>query len=262
VFTIGDTFVTQHDFLEELYASQRKQTPEYVPLFLDKFYRSIVDKKVLEYADSQMEKRYPEFKENMQMFREGLLIFAITDREVWTRSLIDTLGLEEFYQKNKENYVWQNRVDVTTWNIDKSIDFNKAVRIITKSNKKNKTNDETKDILLKKFFITEKPEKYFAYSWGRYEKGANKNIDKLIWNTDLSKNLNKKDAVIADTTLMTNKNNVLVLKSFLEPRIKTLDECRGIATSHYQEFLEKEWIADLRKKYSYQVYYDVFNSIE
>ncbi|MDO5760942.1 MAG: hypothetical protein Q4Q06_07940, partial [Bacteroidota bacterium] len=189
-------------------------------------------------------------------------IFAITDKEVWNRSLVDTTGLKEFYEKNKEHYVWQERADVTTWNIDKSIDLKKASKIINKANKKNKTNDETKDLLIKKFSIKEKPDKYFSYSWGRYEKGANKNIDKLIWNTELAEKLTAKNIVITDTTLITNKNNVLVLKSFLAPQIKTLPECRGVVTSHYQEFLETQWITDLRKKYSYKIYYDVFNSIK
>ncbi|MDO5760686.1 MAG: peptidylprolyl isomerase, partial [Bacteroidota bacterium] len=73
VFTIGDTSFTQKDFLQELYTYQHKQTPEYVPLFLDKFYTNIVNKKVLEYADSKLEDRYPELKEVMQEFRDGLL---------------------------------------------------------------------------------------------------------------------------------------------------------------------------------------------
>lgn len=262
VFTIGDTSFTQKDFLDELYVYQHKQTPEYVPLFLDKFYNNIVDKKVFEYADSKLEERYPELNEIMQEFKDGLLIFAITDREVWDRSLTDTLGLEQFYQNNKDKYVWQNRADVTTWNIDKSIDLKKVAKIITKATKKNKTNDEIKDLLCKKFSITEKQSKYFAYTWARYEKGVNKNIDKLIWNTDIAKDLNKKNVVITDTTLLTNKNNVLVLKSFLLPQTKTLDECRGVVTSQYQEFLESKWLTDLRKKYVYKVHYDVFNSIK
>lgn len=262
LFSIGDTSFTQRDFLEEIYTTQRKQTPEYIPLFLEKMFNSVADKKVLEYADSKLEERFPELKETMDAFREGILIFAITDKEVWNKSLIDSVGLADFYEKHKDEYIWQDRADVTTWNIDKSIDLKKATKIIAKYNKKNRTNDQTREYLLKKFSITEKPDKYFSYSWGRYEKGANKNIDKLIWNTSLANNLKQENVVLSDTTLMTNKNNVFVLKRFVAPQTKTLDECKGVVTSQYQEVLEKNWIETLRRKYTYTVNYDVFNSIK
>lgn len=262
LFTVGDTSFTQMDFLEEIYTTQRKQTPEYIPLFLEKMFTAVEDRKVLEYADSKLEDRYPELKETMDAFREGILIFSITDKEVWNKSLVDSVGLSNFYEKHKAEYNWQDRADVTIWNIDKSIDLKKATKIITKYNKKNKTNDQTREYLLKNFSITEKPDKYFTYTWGRYEKGMNKNIDKLIWNTSLSKDLKQENVVLSDTTLMTNKNNVFVLKRFVEPQTKTLEECKGVVTSQYQEVLEKEWIESLRRRYSYTVNYDVFNSIK
>ena len=61
---------------------------------------------------------------------------------------------------------------------------------------------------------------------------------------------------------MTNKNNVFVLKRFVAPQTKTLDECKGVVTSQYQEVLERNWIESLRRKYTYTVNYDVFNSIK
>ena len=262
LFSIGDTSFTQKDFLEELYTTQHKQTPEYIPLFLEKMFNSITDKKVLEYADNKLEERFPELKETMDAFREGILIFAITDKEVWNKSLTDSIGLANFYEQHKAEYNWQDRADVTTWNIDKSIDLKKATKIIAKYSKKNKTNDQTREYLLKKFSITEKPDKYFSYSWGRYEKGANKNIDKLIWNTPLANDFKKENVILSDTTLMTNKNNVFVLKRFVAPQPKTLDECKGVVTSQYQEVLERNWIESLRRKYTYTVNYDVFNSIK
>ena len=52
------------------------------------------------------------------------------------------------------------------------------------------------------------------------------------------------------------------MKSFVSPSIKTLDECKGIATSEYQSYLEDNWIKTLRGKYTYKVNYDVFDTIK
>ena len=43
---------------------------------------------------------------------------------------------------------------------------------------------------------------------------------------------------------------------------KSLKEAKGLVTADYQNYLEKEWIEVLRKKYDYQVNEDVLDSLE
>lgn len=262
LFRIGDESFTQNDFIEELYTSQRKQTPEYLPTFLDKFYNSLVLGKVVEYANNKLEDKYPELKANIDEFRNGVLIFAITDKMVWTKSLIDSVGLESFYNKNKENYMWQKRADATVWSIDSTMDLKKVFKIIAKCNKKGLTNDQTKDKLIKKFNVTKDNErKTFNYIWRKFEKGDNKNVDNVIFNNnDIVLNDNSKNIIEIDKN-KSFRNYIVVFNQFIAPQIKTLDECKGIATSDYQNYLESQWIKDLRAKYPYNVDYNVFDSI-
>lgn len=60
-----------------------------------------------------------------------------------------------------------------------------------------------------------------------------------------------------------NKNNSVVFVDvigIIEPAPKTLDEAKGIITADYQNYLEKEWIKQLRAKYPVSVNQDVLNS--
>ena len=34
------------------------------------------------------------------------------EKEIWTKSKTDTLGLKTFFDKNLKNYNWKNRLDV------------------------------------------------------------------------------------------------------------------------------------------------------
>ena len=43
---------------------------------------------------------------------------------------------------------------------------------------------------------------------------------------------------------------------------KELSETKGMVTSDYQQFLEKEWIKELSNKHKVKVYYDVLYSLE
>ena len=52
------------------------------------------------------------------------------------------------------------------------------------------------------------------------------------------------------------------IKEVIEPTHKTLEDSRGLITSDYQNHLEKEWIASLRKKYSYSVNKKVLKALK
>ncbi len=45
---------------------------------------------------------------------------------------------------------------------------------------------------------------------------------------------------------------IVVVKEVLAPTTKTLKEARGLVTAEFQQFLEQEWIKELRSKYKYK----------
>jgi peptidyl-prolyl cis-trans isomerase SurA len=58
-----------------------------------------------------------------------------------------------------------------------------------------------------------------------------------------------------------SKPTVVQIYSVLDPQPKELNEARGLITSSYQTYLEKQWIEELRKKYPVQLDEAVFKSI-
>lgn len=53
------------------------------------------------------EEKDPEIRSMLEKYKEGLLIFNITQKEVWEKAYTDTLGLTNFFEKNKGNYKWE-----------------------------------------------------------------------------------------------------------------------------------------------------------
>lgn len=258
LFRIGDFSFTVYDLAKEIEKHQRTQPAEYLPYYLEKLYNTVVLEQVVNYADSKLEDKYPEIKSEIKEFSDGVLIFSITDQMVWNKSLIDTLGLQKYFAENQQKYNWNKRASVTLWNIDADkSETSKVEKILKKAVRKGWTNAEVKEKLSRKLKIKEDVDKKIVFKWGKYEKGDNKIVDDLFW-SDITQ---EKGTV----KLYENKGKkimFLILDSWLDVEPKNLDECRGLVTSDYQSYLEKQWIESLRTKYQYKVYQDVYNTIK
>ena len=55
-----------------------------------------------------IEQNYPEYKHLMQEYRDGILLFEVSDREVWSRASSDAAGLETFFEQTKQKYTSDN----------------------------------------------------------------------------------------------------------------------------------------------------------
>jgi peptidyl-prolyl cis-trans isomerase SurA len=60
---------------------------------------SQTDSEVLEYANANLEKKYPEFGFLMQEYRDGILLFNISKDQIWDKASKDEAKLKEIYEK-------------------------------------------------------------------------------------------------------------------------------------------------------------------
>ena len=60
---------------------------------------SLTNEQVLEHANANLEKKYPEFGFLMQEYRDGILLFNISKDKVWDKASQDEAKLKEIYEK-------------------------------------------------------------------------------------------------------------------------------------------------------------------
>ena len=256
LFTIGLKSYSQKDLALYIEKMQHAQTPQYIPNYVNDMYQRMVDEKVFAYGDIQLENKYPELRSQVNEFREGILIFDVTDKMVWTRSLVDSIGVQQYYNDNQDNYKWDKRADaaIFTFYNDK-LDMKKAKKVITKGFEKAKANEDIIGMLADKFSIKKDTASNFDFRWGKFEKGENKIVDSTLiangWNYGIN-----------GPYINGKTKNIVVIYNTIAPTNKTLDEAKGIVTSDYQGYLEKQWIKELRSKYTYSVDKDVYKSIK
>lgn len=236
MFSLAGKNYTQGDFASyiESHQARRAKTNDIRSIVNDQ-YSKWVEETCINLEESQLDKKYPEFKALMQEYRDGILLFDLMDRKVWSKAVKDSVGLKNFYELNKEKYKWDERADATVYNCA-SDSVAKVVRAMLA---KKKTSKEILEALNKKSQLNLQVESKL------FVKGENDVVDRN-WKPGLSANTNKdKKVIFAD------------VKKIVPPTVKTLQESKGLVTADYQNQVEKEWNESLKKNCPVSVYKEV-----
>ncbi len=189
----------------------------------------------------------------MQEYRDGILLFNLTEEKVWDKATQDSLGLEQFYRANKENYMWGERIeaDVVILN-DPAMEAEIRPMITRAAAKKQSLSDIGLDTLDGVFV------QHMVFS-----KGDNPYIDAIEWKEGHTETRKLTEFNELYDGRSHNENSVVMgyIYELREPEPKSLDEARGLVTSDYQTFLEEQWVKELKEKYSIEVDEEVFEDI-
>ncbi len=243
VFNLGGKSYGQTDFAKflESQISYRPGQANLQDLFRSS-YKAWVDETVVAYEDSQLENKYKDFANLYREYRDGILLFDLTDQKVWSKAVRDTAGLRQFYEKNKNNYMWDERAEVTNYKCLNE----KVAKDLRKMLKDGKDEKQITDALNKSSQLNVSVENI------TYLKGENKRLD-ANWKVTIFDNLMDEKEKTVQVTQITK----------ILPRTpKTLGESRGNVTAEYQNYLDAEWLAFLKKKYEVKVNEEVLTTIK
>ena len=233
LFTYEDQSVLQFDFMEYLKKDKKAESSSN---YIDNAFNSFVSKKMLDYEDQNLERKYPEFKYLINEYHDGILLFNIADKMVWGKAAQDSIGLLDFYEatrdtlQKREDFIWGERFrgkiyrcsDVETMNrleilLNENVCDEDILSAINADNSKSKLRIES----------------------GAWEEGANPVIDHFIHQGKKPKG-EKVDLI-------------KVVGGKIGPEPKTLEDSRGLYISEYQTYLGHLWLKELRAKYEVAV---------
>ena len=242
LFHLAGTAHSTLEFGHFLERTAKRRSDKNKEGLLAEYYENWVNQNCLDYEESMLEKKKPEFASLMKEYRDGILLFELTDRQVWGKATKDTTGLAAFHEQNKTKYMWKERADVEIYNCSDAKICDDAYKLVGKG----KTAAETQ----KKLNKAGANSKVSVLS-GKYEKGQYDVVDKVEW----------KKGLAPITKINDSSFQFIFVKDIVKPEPKTLKEARGYAVSDYQEYLEKKWMTDLRAKYPIVVNEAVLKSL-
>lgn len=186
--------------------------------------QSLLDKR----AD-EMAAKDPALRNLIREYHDGLLLYEISNRLVWDKAAKDEAGLAAFFKKNRKRYAWtEPRFKGIAYNCKDAADVEAVKRSIKKVDF-----DDWAETLRKQFNDSTLRIKVVK---GIFKKGDNALVDREIFNVDTTY-----------TAPKGYEHTAVFGKKLKAP--KTYDDVRELVVADYQEYLEKQWIADLRKQY-------------
>lgn len=242
IFTIGKEKYLLQDFIDYIIDNQRRQGFLTPTAYAYELYNKFIQEKVFEYEDSKLEEKYPEFRTLVQEYHDGILLFSLMEDQVWNKAMEDTVGLQEFYEKNKGMYMWDDRVRVISVT---SNDKNNVEELMTVL-----CNDISIDSL--RTYIKNNNIQASARTFV-YQKGENVNAETMEWKEGV---INKFESSVDNTT------QIIKIIEVRPAEPKAFKEAKGLITSAYQAELETLWLQQLKEKYPVKVNEKILEKIK
>jgi peptidyl-prolyl cis-trans isomerase SurA len=187
---------------------------------------AIADETLKNYDAQQLVERNPEYRNLLNEYRDGMMLFEISNRRVWKAAAKDTVGLEQFYIQNRSKYNWDEphfKGIILSAKNDSVLNLIKADMLKIGA-------DSLTDVLHRKYGNDIRMERMVV------KQGDNPYADYLAFN-------------VGSKPERKGFPEFMILQGGIISQPEEMSDVRGAVTSDYQDVLEQQWKEELAKKY-------------
>ena len=241
LFKVGGISYSIKDFIAFMQSNQNSFFRVSTTFLKDKL-NNFEYKSLLAEEDKNLEKKYPDFKNLMNEYRDGILLFEVSNNEVWEKASQDTDGLEAYFKANKADYVWEKpHFKGYVVHCKDAKAMKKMKKQVAKLN-----HDDAVKFLQENYIV---------------ENNAQVKIDKVLTVQGENAFVDQQIFKLGEAQPLADFPVAFVLGKLLNaPEAYT--DVRGLVITDYQNHLEKEWISTLNEKFPVIIYEDVVNSVK
>lgn len=197
---------------------------------------NITPEQALERAEMELDAKYPEFRFLMNEFYEGSLLYEISVREVWEKAANDEKGLEKYFKKNKKNYRYEEPIFRGLVVHCVSEEVLKGVKKVVKKQPQSEWVNSIRSAYNSDSLIQV-----------RMVRGPF-TVGKSVYADYYAFGVGERPDTVASYPVTG------VVGKLQKKGPDTYEDVRGEVTADYQNQLEKQWVSELRKKYTIILY--------
>lgn len=222
---------TENDFGKKIQESFYNTNPQQGGDKFDALIKNTAQDLVIDFYKNKIKQDNLEYKALMNEYRNGIMIFALSELKVWNKASEDSIGLLAYYNNHKDNFNLKKRA---------------TVRVISASTEK-----QAKAIHK---YLQLHPQISDDSLLIEIKKNGLSIADLNTQMVDETKTkLNITQASLSFPKLNGNKYEITQVYNLQPAKSRTFTECRGYVVAAYQEDIEKGWLQQLRQKYPVEI---------
>ena len=192
-----------------------------------------------DYDARELVKSNPEYRNLLNEYRDGMMLFEISNRRVWKAAAKDTVGLEQYFAQNRSKYNWDEphfKGIILSAKTD-------SVLNLVKEDIMRFGADTLTDALHNKYGNDIRMERMVV------KKGENPFADYLAFHE-------------GEKPERKGFPEFMILEGGIINQPQEMADVRGAVTSDYQDVLEKRWKEELAKKYPAKINKKVLKKVK
>jgi peptidyl-prolyl cis-trans isomerase SurA len=233
---------TNKDFAKFLETSQKNYFGKNTgfDFIVETEYKNFVNNTITTYHETYLEYTNEEYAAILAEYRDGLLLFDLMEKEVWNKAAKDSVGLENYYNKNKAKYIWNDRIDMVMASSAGKGDVEQVQKMLNQGMALDDINTQMNSNNQKIIFTK-----------GIYQKDSDILPVDLEFNQGVSKIYNHNDAY-----------HVVLINEVIPSTMQSLEEARGKVVNDYQNEIETVWIEELKSRFPVEVNENVLKKVK
>lgn len=201
-----------------------------------------VERMAQDYYRNHLEEYNADFAFQLTEFKEGNLLFEIMQRRIWDKASLDSAGLRNYYEGHKDKYWWDASADALLFTCK-----NQGIADALKAKLVSHPLAYWRE-------MTDSAAMSIQADSGRYELAQIPNPARTELNP------------MAYTPFTTNAVDrsvsfAYILDVYHNRAPRNFHDARGFVINDYQNWMEDQWIAELKKKYPVKVDEKVFKTL-
>jgi peptidyl-prolyl cis-trans isomerase SurA len=244
VFVLGEKSYLQHDFATFFETLTHGKINGPRQAVVHDGYNLYVSTVVNDFEEHKLVEENPDFKNMMEEYRDGIMLFELMDRNVWSKAARDSVGLAAFYEQHKGKYMWEPGFEGSVYKF-------KTRGLLDTGRRMLQAGKVTDEEMVKAINTSANPDGV-TIQRGRYEFSRFKDATQAELSTNKMKVLNNPNGPYTI---------IYAREIYNSPGQKSLSEARGYVVAEYQDYLEKKWNEKMHKDYPMAVNEKVFKSM-
>lgn len=201
------------------------------------------DEGLLKWLDKNLEDREPDFRNIYREYHDGLMLFEVSNKAVWEKAQLDSIGQEKFFEENRAKYAYEQPKFKGAFVecVDDSLLYN-ALTNIYENNDAIEAADLVRSTILTDSILTPNPQApRFHILNGIFSRGDNDLVDVEQFHIE--------------GATFTARERMPLAKTYgrVIAAPESINDVRGAVIGDYQMALEKEWVAELKKKFAVKI---------